>query len=300
MRHRVLVRDPHGQTLTAAAAPGNLTRMADWLCATCAVETTPIVTDAGEEPPASCPICEDERQYVPPAGQRWTTLQRLQREGERVTVTELEPGLYGLSSEPRVGIGQRALLLCTPDGNLLWDPTGYVDDATATAVQDLGGAAVIASSHPHMFGAQTAWSRLLGGVPVLVNAADRHWVQREDPAIREWSGEEEVLPGVLLRTVGGHFPGSAIVHWDRGVVLSGDTVFPGPSQKWVTFQRSFPNDIPLSAAVVRRVAELVCDRPFDRMYGNLGNVIPADAREAVQRSAERYIGWVSGAFDHLT
>jgi glyoxylase-like metal-dependent hydrolase (beta-lactamase superfamily II) len=274
--------------------------MADWLCATCAVETTPIVTDAGEEPPASCPICEDERQYVPPTGQRWTTLQRLQREGEHVTVTELEPGLYGLSSEPRVGIGQRALLLCTPDGNLLWDPTGYVDEAAATAVQDLGGAAFIATSHPHMFGAQTSWSRMLGGVPVLVNAADRHWVQREDPALQEWSGEEEVLPGVLLRTVGGHFPGSAVVHWDRGVVLSGDTIFPGPSQKWVTFQRSFPNDIPLSAAVVRRVADLVCDRPFDRMYGNLGNVIPLDAREAVRRSAERYIGWVSGAFDHLT
>ncbi len=277
-----------------------MARMADWLCATCAVETTPIVTATGEEPPPSCPICEDERQYVPPTGQLWTTLQRLQREGERVTVTQLEPDLYGLSSEPKVGIGQRAMLLCTPEGNLLWDPTGYVDEAAAAAVQDLGGAAVIATSHPHMFGAQTSWSRMLGGVPVLVNAADRHWVQREDAAIQTWSGEEEVLPGVLLRTIGGHFPGSAVVHWDRGVVLSGDTVFPGPSQKWVTFQRSFPNDIPLSAAVVRRVADLVCDRPFDRMYGNLGNVVPVDAREAVLRSAERYIGWVSGAFDHLT
>ena len=34
--------------------------------------------------------------------------------------------------------------------------------------------------------------------------------------------------------------------------------------------------------------------------GRNGNVIPADARAAVLRSAERYIGWVSGAYDHLT
>lgn len=254
----------------------------------------------GEAPPASCPICEDERQYVPPGGQRWTTLAQLQRDGEHVVVTELEPDLYGLRSEPQVGIGQQAILLRTPDGNLLWDPTGYVDEAAAAAVQDLGGAAVIATSHPHMFGAQTTWSRMLGDIPVLVNEADRHWVQRESPSIETWSGEREVLPGVLLRTVGGHFPGSAVVHWDRGVVLSGDTIFPGPSQRWVTFQHSFPNDIPLSAAVVRRVTDAVCDRPFDRMYGNLGNRIPGEAREAVLRSAERYIGWVSGAFDHLT
>jgi hypothetical protein len=52
--------------------------------------------------------------------------------------------------------------------------------------------------------------------------------------------------------------------------------------------------------VVRRIADLVCDRPFDRLYGNLANVIPRDARDAVLRSADRYIGWVSGAFDHLT
>lgn len=274
--------------------------MAEWLCAACAVETVPVVDGSGEHPPASCPICEDERQYVPPTGQEWTTLQRLQREGEHVVVTELEPDLFGLRSEPRVGIGQQSLLLRTPEGNLLWDPTGYVDEAAAAAVQDLGGVAVIATSHPHMFGAQVSWSRMLGDPPVLVNAADRHWVQREDPAIQSWMGEVEILPGVTLRTIGGHFPGSAIVHWDRGVVLSGDTVFPGPSQRWVTFQRSFPNDIPLSAAVVRRIADLVCDRPFDRLYGNLANVIPRDARDAVLRSADRYIGWVSGAFDHLT
>jgi glyoxylase-like metal-dependent hydrolase (beta-lactamase superfamily II) len=267
----------------------------DWLCAACAVEY-PVAA----EHPAVCPICSDERQYVPPSGQEWTSLQSLQHAGERVVITALEPGLYGLRSEPKLGIGQVSLLLCTPEGNLLWDPPGFVDETAAAAVQSLGGAAVIAASHPHMFGAQTGWSRMLGGPPVLVAEADRQWVQRDDRCIRTWSDEEEILPGVTLVPVGGHFPGSAVVHWDRGVVLAGDTVFPGPSQEWVTFMRSYPNAIPLSAAVVRRVADRICARPFDRLYGNFGNTIPSDARSVVLRSADRYIGWVSGDYDHLT
>jgi glyoxylase-like metal-dependent hydrolase (beta-lactamase superfamily II) len=269
--------------------------MADWLCATCAVEYP-----AGDEHPGTCPICEDERQYVPLSGQAWTSLQELESNGERVAVSELEPDLYALRSQPKVGIGQQSMLLRTAEGNLLWDPTGYVDEAAAAAVRELGGVSVIATSHPHMFGAQTAWSRMFGDVPVLVSEPDRAWVQRDEPCIRTWSGELEVLPGVTLRTIGGHFPGSAIVHWSKGVVLSGDTVFPGPSGRWVTFMRSYPNDIPLSGAVVRRVADAVCARPFERLYGNLGNSVLQDARGAVLRSADRYIGWVTGANDHLT
>ncbi|MEO7025591.1 MAG: hydrolase [Leifsonia sp.] len=269
--------------------------MVDWLCATCAVEYPP-----GDEHPLGCPVCEDERQYVPLDGQRWTSLQELERAGERVVVAELERDLYALRSEPKVGIGQQTMLLRTDSGNLLWDPTGYVDEAVAQAVRELGGVAVIATSHPHMMGAQTSWSRMLGDPPVLVNEADRAWVQREDGCIRTWSGEREVLPGVTLRTIGGHFPGSAIVHWNRGVVLAGDTVFPGPSGRWVTFMRSYPNDIPLSRAVVRKVADRVCERPFDRLYGNLGNSVLEDARGAVLRSAARYIRWVTGEFDDLT
>ncbi|WP_223690617.1 hydrolase [Leifsonia poae] len=271
--------------------------MVDWLCAACAVEYP-----AADEHPEVCPICEDERQYVPHDGQRWTSLQALAEAGERVAVSELEPELFALRSEPRVGIGQQSLLLRTPAGNLLWDPTGFVDEVAVAAVRELGGVAVIATSHPHMFGAQTSWSRLLGGPPVLVAEADRSWVQRDDPSVATWSGERQILPGVTLRTVGGHFPGSAIVHWERdgGVVLAGDTVFPGPSGEWVTFMRSYPNDIPLSGAVVRRVADRLCERPFERLYGNLGNTVLGDARGAVLRSAERYIGWVTGAFDDLT
>jgi hypothetical protein len=131
----------------------------------------------------------------------------------------------------------------------------------------------IAASHPHMFGVQVEWSRALGGVPMLVAEADMSWVARPDPVIRPWSGTVNLLPGVTLTQPGGHSPGSAVVHWaagadGRGVLLSGDTVLANPDRTSVSFMRSFPNRIPLSAAVVDRVTTHVEQFAFDRLYGN--------------------------------
>lgn len=272
-----------------------------WICAACAVEHP-----ESEHPPAVCRICSDERQYVPLAtGQQWTTLAELSAGGTRLLVEEVESGLFGVSEHPTVGIGQRSHLVTTPAGNLLWDPTGFVDEEGAARVRALGPVVAIAASHPHMFGVQVEWSRALGGVPILVAEADREWVQRPDPAIEYFSGDREILPGVTLRTVGGHFPGSLLAYWDagaegKGVLLSGDTIFPGSDGEWVSFARSFPNHIPLSAAVVDRVATAAIAHPFDRLYGNFGGVIPSDARAIVRRSADRHMAWVRGDYDDLT
>jgi len=51
---------------------------------------------------------------------------------------------------------------------------------------------------------------------------------------------------------------------------------------------------------VRRIAGAVDGLAHDRIYDNFGGTIDADARDVVRRSAERYIGWVTGEFDHLT
>ena len=271
--------------------------MAVCICATCGVEHAERVD--------VCAICADERQWVPPDGQRWTTLEELAGAGAGVEVAELEPDLYGLTVTPKAGIGQTAKLVRTPAGNLLWDVIGFVDDAAAARVRELGGAAAIVASHPHMFGVQVEWSRALGGVPVLVAEQDKEWVARPDPVIEYWSGTRELLPGVTLTQPGGHFPGSAVAHWaagaeGRGVMLSGDTVFANPDRASVAFLRSYPNHIPLSAAVVDRVARALEEFAFDRLYGNFAIRIDADARAVVRRSADRHIGWVRGDFDHLT
>jgi hypothetical protein len=270
--------------------------MGFWICATCAVEHADKVD--------VCAICADERQWVPADGQRWTTLDELAAAGNRVAVTELEPDLFGVTAVQKVGIGQTAKLLRTPSGNLLWDPIGYLDDDGVAQVRALGEVAAIVASHPHMYGVQVEWSRALGGVPVLVAAADESWVARPDPVIATWSGRLDVLPGVTLTQPGGHFPGSAVAHWTgadgRGVLLSGDTVFANPDRRSVAFMRSYPNHLPLSAAVTERVAAALSEFAFDRLYGNFTTRIDADARAVVRRSADRHIGWVRGDFDHLT
>ncbi len=270
-----------------------------WICATCGVEYPD-----SPQPPERCPICSDERQYVRPTGQRWTTLADLEARGHRGSVAEVEPGLLGIEIEPSVGIGQRALLVQTPGGNLLWDSTGYVDDDLVGAVSAAGGVAAIASSHPHMFGVQVEWSHRFQGAPVYVNEADQEWVQRNDPAVRLWDEPVEVLPGVTLHRIGGHFPGSAVAHLvgadGKGVLLSGDTVAGTPDEHWVSFMRSYPNKLPMSAGVIEKVASRVLALEFDRLYDNFGGQVLADAQTWVRRSADRYIAWVRGDFDHLT
>jgi hypothetical protein len=273
--------------------------MTVYVCRTCAVEQPDT-----SEPAAVCVICSDERQYVRPTGQQWTTLQELVVTGHRGTAAEVEPGLYGITIRPSVGIGQRALLVQTPSGNLLWDPNGYLDEDLIATIRQLGGVAAVAASHPHMFGVQVEWSHRFGGVPVYVQAADREWVQRDDPVIATWDEKTEVLPGVMLHRIGGHFPGSAVVHFvgadGRGVLLSGDTVACTPDEHWVSFMRSYPNKIPLSAAVVAKVADRVLQLDFDRLYDNFAGQVLGDAADWVRRSSDRYIAWVRGDFDHLT
>src|SRR5689334_3183739 len=89
--------------------------MTNYICATCGTQFA-----ATDGPPAHCPICEDERQYIGPNGQQWTTLEALQKR-HHISIKTEEPGLIGIGVEPSFAIGQRALLVQAPDGNILWD-----------------------------------------------------------------------------------------------------------------------------------------------------------------------------------
>ena len=268
------------------------------ICATCAVEYDLPV-------PAVCPICADDRQYVAASGQRWTTVAELAAQGHRITVDSPEPGLLSLRTEPAVGIGQTSLLVTTPEGSVLWDPVGFIDDATVDAVRDRGPVLAVAASHPHMFGVQLEWSRALGGAPVLVNREDAGWLGRTGPEVEYWSGTRPIARGVTVHHVGGHFAGSAVLHWAQGadglgVVLSGDSVFPNPDRRSVGFLRSYPNKIPLSGPVALRIAASLNWLDYDRIYGNFGNVIPSGAPDIVRFSAERHAAWARGDHDDLT
>ncbi len=267
-----------------------------WICATCGAHYP-----AAEEPPERCRICEDARQYIGHNGQRWTTPAEL-RERHRNTVTEIEPGLTGIVTEPGFAIGQQVHLIQTPAGNLLWSSIAHIDDATVAEVERRGGVVGITVSHPHFFTGMAAWSDAFGSVPIHVHADDQAWVTHPSDAIRPWSGETlEVLPDLTLIRCGGHFPGSCVLHWAEGAggagaLFTGDTIMVVSDRRWVSFMWSYPNLIPLPAADVRRIAAAVAPYPFDRLYGSWsGSVVSSDANAAVQRSAERYIAHLEGS-----
>ncbi|MCP2166601.1 MBL fold metallo-hydrolase [Goodfellowiella coeruleoviolacea] len=274
--------------------------MTIWICGTCGVEHP----DTARPPAEDCRVCADERQYVPRTGQVWTTLDQLAATTRELVREEVEPGIHRFHQEPEFAIGQWSYLVRTEAGNLLWDPPNHLDESLVAAIGELGGVAVVVASHPHMYGSQVSWSHRFGRVPVLVHAADRRWVRREDPVIREWRGTEQVLPGVTLVEAGGHFPGAAVAHvaagaGGRGTLLTGDTIMPVADHGWVTFMRSYPNAIPLSAGLVRRIVDRLEPYQFHHLYSLVGGPVVTDAKNAVRRSAERYIAWVSGANDHL-
>ena len=267
-----------------------------YICRTCGVQQA-----SSDGPPAHCAICDDERQYVPPGGQRWATLAELRGEGHRIEVRDLEPGLTGIGANPPVGIGQRALLVQTPSGNFLWDCFGFIDAEGIAAVRARGGIHGIAMSHPHFYGVCVEWSHAFDGAPIYIPTADRQWVMRPDPVVRYWEGVVKPLAGLALIQSGGHFEGSAALHWaagaeGRGTLFTGDTITVAADRRFVSFMRSYPNLIPLSANEVRRIVSTVRPYPLDRVYGGWWDrVIDRDGMAAIEKSADRYVRWIEGA-----
>lgn len=264
--------------------------MTNYICKTCGVQ----YADKAN-PPEDCLICRDERQYIGPNGQQWTTLDEL-RSGYRNTFKSEGTNITYIRTEPGFAISQCARLIQTPTGNILWDCISLVDDETVHAVNEMGGITGIAISHPHFYSSMVEWSKALGGVPVYLHAADRQWVMRPDPAVVYWEGETCKLNADLtLIRCGGHFEGSTVLHWasgaeGKGALLTADTIYVVSDSRYATFMRSYPNYIPLPASRVRHIVEMVEPYAFDCVYSSWPDrVIGHDGKAAVRRSAERYI-----------
>lgn len=281
-----------------AAGPSGLgtSTMPEHICVTCATQFA-----ASDAPPANCPICEDERQYVGPHGQQWTTFSALLPDHHNTTAEE-EPGLFSIFTEPKFGIGQRAFLVRTPQGNLLWDCVPLLDERTVAWANGLGGISAIAISHPHYYSTMVEWSRAFGGAPIHVHEDDARWVMRPDGCVRFWGGDAMPLFGGLsLVRTGGHFDGFQVLHWPagaggRGALLCGDQPYVCQDRRWASFMYSYPNLIPLGPEAIRAIAARLAPLAFDRLYGAFaGQLIAEGAAGAVARSAERYLGAIGGA-----
>ena len=269
--------------------------MKHFICVTCGMQYAP-----SEKEPEGCPICLDERQYVGHSGQKWTTLDEYKKTHKNV-FTEEEADLHSIHPQPKAGIGQRAFVVQTKEGNVLWDCVPPLDDATVAAIKKLGGLAGVAVSHPHYYTTMIEWSHAFGKVPVYIHKLDAKWVLRPDDVVKIWDGETKSLPGGLtLIKTGGHFDGFQVLHWPagaggKGVLLSGDQPYVCQDRKWVSFMWSYPNLIPLGPAGIRQVARSLQPFAFDRLYGAFPEqVVKTDAKAAVERSADRYLKKIGG------
>jgi len=250
------------------------------------------------QPPPSCPICEDERQFVRHAGQKWTTLKWLATDHHN-RLEEEAPRLLGIDTKPEFAIGQRALLLQSPGGNLLWDCISLLDNETIAEVNARGGIRVIAISHPHFYSSMTEWAERFDA-QIFLHAADREWIMRKSRRIQFWEGTTLPLwDGLTLINCGGHFEGGTVLHWPagangQGALLTGDIITVVQDHRYVSFMRSYPNLIPLGAAAIHRILERIEPFSFEQIYGGWwkANVL-ADAKAAVARSAERYLRWIA-------
>ena len=262
--------------------------MTAWICVTCGVQQAPSQTA-----PLNCPICDDERQYVGWGGQQWITPEDL-RSDHHLVIREEEPDLFGIAIDPTFAIGQRALLIRTPHGNVMWDSVSVVDDEALVTVAELGGISAICVSHPHFYAAMVDWADAFDA-RILLPSADAEWIQRPSSRIELYDTDAEVLPGVTVARIGGHFDGASVVHWaagseGRGALLTGDTITVVQDRDWVSFMWSYPNLIPLDASTVEGIARSVERFAFDRIYGGWwGRVVTADGPAAIRRSAGRYI-----------
>lgn len=271
------------------------------ICVTCGTQYP-----TSNDPPAECPICKDERQYIGGRGQEWITLEELQKSHRNVFFQEGED-LWGIQTEPEFAIGQRALLLQTRSGGILWDCVSLLDGSTIGLVKALGGLTAIAVSHPHYYASMVEWSRAFGGVPIYLHEAEREWVQYPDSAIVFWKGETHRLNDDLtLIRVGGHFSGFQVLHWasgekGSGALMTGDMPQVCPDRRYVSFMYSYPNLIPVDGATVRDIVSKLEPYNFSRLYGAWPKfVVSGDPKTALRRSAERYLRAIGGLSDRKT
>lgn len=263
------------------------------ICMTCGVQFA--LTDVPFE---ICPICDDERQYIGWHGQQWTTLDLLREDPRSSTINDEEPGLTSLDIVPATAIGQRALLIDTPRGTIIWDCTTYFDDKTLDLVCSRGPVLAMAISHPHFYATMSSWAEALD-IPVYIHAADRDWVMDPNDHLVYWQGETlDLAPGVTIVNLGGHFTGSCVLHWADtsdalGALLTGDTIKPVMDRRYVGFMYSVVNFIPMGPTAVNEIVRRLEPFEFDRIYSLWsGHMVMNDGKAAIRRSAARHLRFI--------
>jgi hypothetical protein len=250
-----------------------------------------------EAPPHRCPLCEAERRLATATRPAWTTLAGIARRHQNI-VQRPEQDLFSIHTLPTFAAGQRALLVRSAGGNLLWDSVTLLDQPTIATVRRLGGLRAIAVSHPRYYSSMVEWSHAFGRCPIYVHASGWRWLMRPDPVVRFWHGERLRLHDGITLVHRGGYDGGTTLHWPAGaggtgVLLTSDVVQVVPGEDRVSFLANSAGMVPRSAQTVERIVQAIESLSFGRLYDASPDRVIADhAREIVLSSAEDYIAAV--------
>lgn len=257
------------------------------ICATCGTQYPP--SNSREE----CPICNDDRQYIPEGGQSWTTHEKLLSTSS-VRIVKLIDNVYELEIKPTFAIGQRAFFIVSKQGNILWDCIPLLNEPTIEFIKSHGGLNAIAFSHPHYYSNMNYWAEIFD-CPIYIHKKDEQFIMNRGSRVALWEGNEKAMwDGIRLINIGGHFPGSSILHVPflskDGSVFCGDTLAISPSKKHFAVMYSYPNRIPLPKNEIERIKKRLEEIPFDALYGFWsGQNVSQNVREILKRSMEVYL-----------
>lgn len=239
-----------------------------------------------------CPICLDDRQYLREYGQEWVSYEGLTQK-HMVKISPLEDDIFELTTVPSFAIGQRALLIATSEGNILWDCIPLLDEATYAFIKSRGGLKAIAISHPHYYSLMAEWARAFD-CKIYLHEKDKVWVMDDDTDVKYWGGEKhKLVPGLEIIHTGGHFPGSSVLHFKpshkEGRLLVGDSLYLSRDKKHISAMFSYPNVIPLASDELNNVFEGISRLEFDALYGAFGwQNIHSGAKKIFENSFKRY------------
>ncbi|ETS82022.1 hypothetical protein PFICI_07024 [Pestalotiopsis fici W106-1] len=288
----------------------------------------------------TCYICDDPRQYTPGAGQSFTTLDEIRSGGKyqnkfqplfsaKDGETGDQSAFISIVTEPKLAIGQRAILIRTPAGNVLWDCVTLLDAATEAKIRELGGLAAIVISHPHYYSTHAAWARAFGDCPVYLASEDRRWTTLACPQqvfLAEDQTDFDVplpgstsSPGIKILKLGGHFPGSLVLLYQSRLLIA-DTLYTTPAGlgNWdidalgaareggrppglnsYSFMWSIPNMIPLAPDEIERMWSVLKKHGYISTHGAFVgmDIIGKDTAEMRKRILDsmhiqiRYMGY---------
>jgi hypothetical protein len=258
------------------------------ICCTCGTQLS-----EAQPLPEFCPICSDDRQYISAQGQRWTNLAQLKKSYSN-KISKINERLYTLKTEPDFAIAQRAFLLLSANGNVLWDCIPLLDEPTIDFIKSKGGLQAIVFSHPHYYSTMNAWASAFD-CPVYIHRNDQPYVFNKGEAIRLWEGDVHPLwDDISIVKIGGHFPGSCLLHVDSlsagGAILCGDSLYISRSKRHIAVMYSYPNQIMLSKKEFAAVHKNCSGLSFDTLYGAFeGQNLEGNAYDVFTASMKRYI-----------